>query len=259
MRVGVWNIEGSPRARSRRGVRVRDLMATCDADVWLLTEVAADWEIPGFGGAVSGARSGGPETQRWAGIFARDAFALGSIVIPGTSSGAEGLCLARLSLPSSSGAAPSALVACSVLPWSNTVQAWPSLHPSPGRRPLAVRFREVLDDHLAMIRAELRPGEALLWGGDFNQTLTGCVVGTVVGRAMLLDRFAALGLTCLTADAAHQRPGLTAIDHLAVPAGRAPGSTVRLVTRADDPRQDSDHALYLIDLPAISLLTAVTP
>lgn len=259
MRIGVWNMERGPRPDSRRGVRVRDLMATYDADVWLLTEVAADWALPGFGGAVSGARSGGPETQRWAGIFARDAFALRSIAIPGTSSGAEGLCLARLSLPAPSGAAPSALVACSVLPWSNTVQAWPSLHPSPGRRPLADRFREVLDDHLAMIRAELRPGEALLWGGDFNQTLTSQFVGGAAGRAIMLDRFAARGLTCLTADAAHQRPGLTAIDHLAVPAGWASSATVSVVTRADDRRQDSDHALYLIDLPELATPVAPTP
>lgn len=257
MRVGVWNMEAGPRPDSRRGVRLRDLMATSDADVWLLTEIAADWALPGFDGAVSGVRSSGPVAQRWAGIFARDAQGLAACAVPEDSPGAEGLCLARLSVRSSTGEAMSALVACSVLPWSNTVRAWPSLHPSPGPRPLADRFQEVLDDHVARIRAELRPGDALLWGGDFNQTLSGRVVGTIAGRGMVADAFAGLGLTCPTANVAHLLPGLSAIDHLAVPAGWASGSMVGVVVHGDDPRQDSDHALYLIDLPAIP--PAVTP
>lgn len=178
--------------------------------------------------------------------MSREDFEFTMLPVSGTSSADEGLCLVRLVAPD--GNSPPLLVACSVLSWSNTTGGWPSLHAPGALGDERSRFRFVTARHTELIRAERQPDDVLIWGGDFNETLVGRPIQSRVGRRVVVEALDALGLVALTAESPHLTDGLATIDHLAVPIGWSDPATVSVVTRADDLRQTSDHALYLANV-----------
>jgi len=246
LRFGIWNLKLAPDPARPRGHEMIALAQDCDADIWLFTEIHVDWRLPGYARAISGPRSTGPERKRWAGIACRDSFDMIIPPIDGSGPADEGLCMARLRPKGTDG--PGLLVACSVLPWANTVDGWPSLH-EPGRFDrFADRFRYVTDTHIEHMRREHQEGEILIWGGDFNESLSGRTLLSKAGRAILVDALDKLAVTALTTSARHLVDGVCSIDHVAVSTQSVESSQVRVVTRNDDPRQTSDHALYLVDV-----------
>lgn len=88
----------------------------------------------------------------------------------------------------------------------------------------------------------------LLWGGDFDESLVGRPLQSRAGRQTLVDALAALGLTALTSESPYLTYGLATIDCLAVPIGWSDPATLSVVTRVEDLRQTSDHALYLVNV-----------
>ncbi|CAA9562838.1 MAG: hypothetical protein AVDCRST_MAG33-1815 [uncultured Thermomicrobiales bacterium] len=246
MRIGVWNLKLAPVPGRARGERMLELMREWDADLWLLTEIDAAWSLPGYTAVTSGPRSGAPPQKRWAGIMCRDDVLLTQLARSDSTPADEGLCMARL--VARDGNSPPLLVACSVLPWATTASAWPSLHATDGPDGYQNRFRYVTAVHLERIRRERQDEDVLVWGGDFNQSLTGRVLGTRSGREVLSSAFEDLGVVPLTAEAPHLGAMACSIDHVTVSLRWAASSAVTVVTRTDDARQDSDHALYLVDV-----------
>jgi hypothetical protein len=212
-------------------------LAHQDASLWLLTEVSAFWSAPDASVAVSPQQPGQHEAHRLAGVQSN--FPLTPLAAAGDHPGEQGLCLARAELP----AGGTLLVACSVLPWRGARQWWHGL--PAGSAAASAKF--VLDHHLARIEEVRLPGEALVWGGDFNQELARPYSGgSVRGREQLNDALDRLRLTPATATASHLEPGVLAIDHLAVPLGW--GVDRLQVHRPNDAVRLSDHAAYTADL-----------
>ena len=237
MRIGTWNLKLCPEPGRDRGRTIAAWLDAQDVDIWLLTEVHRDWDPRGGSFVVSPPRSGTDEvTKRWAGIETR--LPMGEL---GTAAGLEhageeGLCLARLAVDGRS-----MLVACSVLPWKGAGKYWPGLPPGQ-----VGEFLAVLDHHVARIAAERRPGESLIWGGDFNQPLTPPFdYSTYAGAAGLTKAFDSFGLVVLTEKAEHLNGMSFAIDHLAVSRELVSEQEVAVVHRPPwDGRQLSDHAAY---------------
>lgn len=246
LRVGVWNLKLAPSSNWPRGQQMRALAQECNADIWLFTEVHADWGLPEYTALMSEPRSGAPDRKRWSGIACPDTLRETSIPLEDPGPADEGLCLARISYPAQR--LPNLLVACSVLPWSNTTSSWPTLHTPGLYDDLASRFRAVTTSHVQRIVSAQRADDVVIWGGDFNQSLRGRVMGSWAGRSALLAAFDDLALDLVTANARHLIDGASSIDHLAVSSDWTDASRVTVISQEDDPRQSSDHALYLIDI-----------
>ncbi len=136
----------------------------------------------------------------------------------------------------------------SVLPWSSARTQAPYLaFPDKSAKEL---FARVLNEQVSWETAlQARyPGEIVIWAGDFNQVLDGPVrVGSIAGRALLLEALDELGLTAWNAKTAHALDGLSAIDficsqRLPTPAVIAP------IDALVDGHTLSDHCGYLIEL-----------
>jgi hypothetical protein len=151
----------------------------------------------------------------------------------------EGLALAHVLTSEGS-----VLVACSVMPGRGAQTSWPG---DPTARH-AVRFADALHEHLTAIQQARRGGQAIVWGGDFNQALTGReTAGSLAGRALLLEAFASLDLRPTTADLAHRIDGIMSIDHIAVPATWAVKQRTTQMPVSDAGKPLSDHALYVVE------------
>lgn len=246
MRIGTWNLKLCPEPGGERGRAIAAWLDSQAVDVWLLTEVHRDWDPRGGRFVVAPPRAGSDQdTKRWAGIETRlpvgEVGAGAELAHPGE----EGLCLARLAIDGSS-----VLVACSVLPWKGAGKYWPGL-------PLGQvgEFRHVLGHHVARIAAERRAGEALIWGGDFNQPLVPPFDGfTYAGADALATAFDAFGLVALTEKAESLNGRSLSIDHLAVSRELLSGGETAVVHRpAWDGRQLSDHAAYTAELLSVQL------
>ena len=73
---------------------------------------------------------------------------------------------------------------------------------------------------MGRIEEERRENEPVVWGGDFNQKLSGSIkAGTAERRSELLDAFKQLDLEPLTVHSRHLVPELGPVDHLAVSPG----------------------------------------
>jgi len=126
-----------------------------------------------------------------------------------------------------------------VLPWAGSggEPNWPGGDPVHGLH--AGRMRHAL----AVLLGEL-PRTGLVWGGDWNQSLSGQEgAGSLRGRRHLLAAIDELGLTVPTAGLPHRIDGLLSIDHIAV-------ATDRVVTAAEhvDAVGLSDHDCYVVDV-----------
>ncbi|SOC50294.1 hypothetical protein SAMN05660748_3040 [Blastococcus aggregatus] len=199
----------------------RDLLLDGDCDVWLLTEVNLDVELPGYA-MHRGSELMAPR-RHWAAVLSR---------VP----------LTPLSDPhvASAAAVVDGVTYCStILPWrsSGGEPTWPGAEPP--RNLHAGRTRHAL----AMLLAAL-PRRELVWGGDWNHALSGReYAGTKGGRKHLLGAVDELGLQVPTASLPHRIEGLLSIDHVAVPGSWAVARTERL-----DASGLSDHDGYVVDV-----------
>ena len=245
MRLATWNLKSCPAPQSARGRHIGEILSTVKPDITLLTEVHADWVTEGGQAVtVSPNRPGYKRQQRLAGV--QSTFVLEQLEGSSEHPGEEALCMVRASVPGGAETG-SVLVACSVMPWRGGGKSWSRLPEFSKGEGLAPQFSAVLQHHVGRIEAVRREGEPLVWGGDFNQELTGPIkAGTVEGRRELLDAFERLDVEPLTMNSRHLMPELSSIDHLAVSRGWiAWGVPVVLVEPVVG--FPSDHALYVVE------------
>ena len=216
MRIGTWNLGNKPLTNARR-----DLLLGQLCDVWLLTEVRPQWEVPK--GEIAGfychlsAGVMAPCGQHWATVLSRQP--LSPLPDPH---------------PASAAAVIDGVTYCStVLPWNNA-----SGEPWVGDSP------EVRTEAAIQCLSSNLPRTNLVWGGDWNNALLGSHVGaTVQGRLYVLEALKELGLQVPTAGLPHQEGNcFYTIDQVAVSCGWFVQSAARVVARGL-----SDHDAYVIE------------
>lgn len=190
MRIGTWNLENKPLTG-----RSLELLRQQYCDVWLLTEVPPDTQVPGFHVHVSQSvmeLCG----QHWAGVLGREP-------------------LEKLPDPHPASAAVKVhgITFCSsILPWRTCGAAAPWSIGSQGAK-TAAAVTSLLGD---------LPRTNLVWGGDWNHELVGPLrTGSTEGRAHILSALRDLNLIAHTTELPAQKRKFTvcnSIDHIAVPA-----------------------------------------
>ncbi|WP_052664140.1 endonuclease/exonuclease/phosphatase family protein [Nitriliruptor alkaliphilus] len=213
MRIGTWNVD------ARWDPRHKELVIEQACDVWLLTEIPDRARLPGFRGQVTMGRM--VREQRWAGVFARDLIA--------TEEPDPATAAARIG---------------EVTVWSS-ILPWPSCGPAPW-------YGESHNDRVRSAVASLlahRPDGDLIWGGDWNHSLHGRVLGSREGRESIIGFVDELGLQVPSAELPHQIEGVFSIDHIAVPADWQVQRTEH-VEAADGSIRLSDHDLYIVEVDA---------
>ncbi len=203
MRIGTWNLD------ARASAAHLEFLLAADCDVWLLTEVSSKLTLPGYTAHVTqGVMMRG---QHWAGVFSR---------------------LPMQGLEEPHGASDLVLIGeytfcASVLPWRGCGDGAPWLG--------ANTTEKTANAVASIVRA--RPS---IWGGDWNHSFNGKEsAGSNEGRDAIRNAVNELGLHLATENAPHQREGLFAIDHLAVPWE----ATARRIAAGSL----SDHDAYVLD------------
>jgi hypothetical protein len=227
LRIGTWNLDrDKPRWRQpHQEGHIRN-----QADLWLLTEVPASWQFGTQHSSFSGLRPG-EEDQYWSVIISR----WPARPLPAEHSS---LAMARIEHPDGP-----FLAACSVFPWRGAAKFWPT---GDGDT-FAERCARTLKTHAAEID-EASSDLPVVWGGDFNQALSGPErVGSDVGREALLDAFQKLSLRAVTIEVAGQDPNQRSIDHIAIPSGWSLWA-VDVQRPHPDGRPLSDHPSYVVSV-----------
>jgi len=210
MRIGTWNLEGRWTAEHRRVL----LDQACD--LWLLTEVAAGTELPGYA-AVSTEADMLPG-KAWAAVLSQHA-------------------LAPLPDPhpaSAAGRVDDLVVCSSVLPWRG----------SGGEAPWEGRDHVERTAAAVDVLANGLPKGSLIWGGDFNNALEGTeVAGSAGGAARIRQLVRERELAVPTVGQPQRLPDVRTIDHVAVPA--AWGVTA---VRRQETVGLSGHDLYVVEV-----------
>ena len=210
MRVATWNLERGGRTRAARRAQ-EEVIREVAADVLALTEPG-----PSLGdrpGVITSPprRRGSRVEEAWTAIAGESIERVGG-----------DLPYERMAVAARVHRGPeSFLVYCSVLPWLSITSHAPELLRA-GETSLAA-FERVLREQVADI-AELkqRHGIAVIWAGDFNQSLAGPVRGgATVRRELLADALASLGLTAWNGAAAHASADACAVDLICGPEGRS--------------------------------------
>lgn len=208
MRLATWNLE------QRWSDAHAEVLRGFDADLLLLTECRDDVALPGY--ATHATAASMPSGAAWAAVLSRAP--LTPLPDPHPASAAarvDGL-----------------TVCCSVLPWPQAGEHWP--WGEAGHQPR-------MTGTLAALTAALRGADDVVWGGDWNQPLTGSLAGfTRAARDTVLDAVAALGLQVPTAALPGTHEGQGSIDHLAFPSWW----TVVDAGSVEVPRALSDHHAY---------------
>lgn len=204
MRIGTWNLD------TRTSASHIEFLLRADCDVWLLTEVAPQLQLPGFSRHVtSGVMTRG---QHWAGIFSRR-----PLLLADDPHGASAL------------ATIDGVSFCaSILPWRRCGNQFPWR---------GATTSEKTEQAVEAILAA-RPS---VWGGDWNHSFRGSErAGSIQGRNIIQRAVGELKLHIATTNCLHHCPGQYAIDHLAVPwitstAERLPSGAL------------SDHDAYVLE------------
>lgn len=211
MRIGTWNLEG------RGGAAQTAFLLGQHCDVLLLTEVKAGLSLPGYN-LTPGDADMGPD-RRWAAVASL-----------------EPLDPRRAPHPASAAAVVGGTTyISSILPWAGSG----GNHPWHGEDHPAR-----MADTLQTLDPFLREQENLVWGGDWNHSLSGREwAGSSAGRADLATLVGELGLCVPTAGLSHALAGLLSIDHVALKGG---ANEARRVVASEDGERLSDHDLYLV-------------
>jgi len=227
LRVGTWNLDRDKPIW--RQPHQADHISS-QAEIWLLTEVPANWQLGTENSSFSGSRPD-EDDQYWSAIISRWPVAPITATHPS-------LAMARIDHPGEP-----FLAAASVFPWRGAAEFWPT-----GDGDIfAERCANTLDAHAAEI-CEARCGLPVVWGGDFNQALSGRDnVGSDVGREALSKAFAHLGLRAVTIEADGQEPPHQSIDHIAIPKGWTSGD-VDVQRPQSEGRFLSDHPSYVVSV-----------
>lgn len=212
MRIGTWNLEG--RWSADHGQVLVDL----DCDVWLLTENQPDARPDGHHLLVSTQLMG--PGKHWAGIASRwpiDPQPDPDVASVLGESGGVRFC-------------------SSVLPWPLASQFSPWAGGTHVEEMAEVVGR--LDDAFAQA--------PVVWGGDWNQPLSGNLQGFTRGaQRVLLETVASLGLQVPTETLRGRRSGgQSSIDHVAVPDDWVVTGAGRVTVG----RRLSDHDLYWVEV-----------
>ncbi|WP_370287787.1 endonuclease/exonuclease/phosphatase family protein [Nocardioides sp.] len=217
MRIATWNLE------QRWSDAHAEVLRGLDADLLLLTECRDDVVLAQWARHATAASM--PSGAAWAAVLSR------APLTP---------------LPDPHPASAAALVhgvtvCCSVLPWPRAGEHWPWG---------ASGHQERMEETLAALAPTLA-AEAGVWGGDWNQPLTGSLAGfTRAAREALETALATHGLQAPTAALPGTHPGQGSIDHVAVPIGWE----VSGAGRVEVPRALSDHHACWIEVdPAPAL------
>jgi endonuclease/exonuclease/phosphatase family protein len=213
VRIGTWNLEG------RWSAAHRQLLDEEDCDAWLLTEVPGALSLAR--GSVSWSRPM-DATKAFAAVWSREP----AVAAPPPH-------------PASATAVHDRVLLCSsVLPWRSARTSWPDR---------ADDLAGVMSATLSRLHAGLTGSAApVVWGGDWNQTLTGPCAGTLQGRRLTQELVDDLGLQVPTRDLPHATAGLSSIDHIAVPTDWRVSGRRRVVATRGGSRL-SDHDAYVVD------------
>lgn len=194
-------------------------MSEQDCDAWLLTEVSDRVSLPGFVAQHTTGRM--TRQQHWAAVYLRAGSALPD-PDPGTAAMID---------------TDEVTYWSSVLPWLPVGAQSPWRGDSHGDR-VSVALDALRNESL---------GSQLVWGGDWNHSLGGPVVGSRAGREAIMGLVDLLDLQVPTAGLPHRRDGLRSIDHVAVPASWRVRDCSRVPGTASH-RTLSDHDLYVVDV-----------
>jgi len=213
VRIGTWNLAG------RWSPAHLALLTAQDCDVWLLTEVRDDVDVPGYWVHLAAGEMA--RGRRWVGIFSR------SPITP---------------LPDPHAA--SAAVAVDGVTFCSTILPWRSCGPVPwGEGTHAERTARALGSLVGVL-----PRSDLVWGGDWNHSLVGPERGgSKAGRAHVERALEELGLKVPTRDLPHRLDGVGTIDHIAVPRG-VTVVDARRVSAVGPDGELSDHDAYVVEI-----------
>lgn len=225
--MGTWNLNrGQPLWRQPH----QSAHLNNEAELWLLTEVPSHLQIGDQRPSFSASRPG-EKHQYWAAIAFK-------WPLEPVASKHPSLAMARIKHPDGD-----FLVASSLFPWRTAAMSWPY---GDGES-FAKRCARTLDAHAAEI-GKASKGLPIIWGGDFNQALSGRErVGSDVGRGALLDAFTKLGLRAVTVEANGQHPHQRSIDHIAIPTTWG-SRAVHVQRPQSDTRLLSDHPSYVVSV-----------
>lgn len=213
LRIGTWNLAG------RWTVAHADLLLAQDCDVWLLTEVHERLDLEGF--ALHKTAGVMAADRCWAAVLAKPAVD----PLPDPHPASAAALLGDL------------LLVSSILPWRSCGD--------PGMWGGST-YAEKMENTLRPLEELLRT-KAAVWGGDWNQSLTGPeYAGSKVGRAHLQGTLRRAALDVPTAELPHCRDGIKSIDHIAVPSGTHV-ACARQVAAESGARRLSDHDMYVVE------------
>jgi Endonuclease/Exonuclease/phosphatase family len=227
LRIGTWNLDRD-KPLWRQPHQAEHIMK--QAEVWLLTEVPANWQSGTENSSFSGLRPD-EDDEYWSAIISR-------WPVEHVTAKHPSLAMAYINHDGEI-----FLAACSVFPWRGAAEFWPAGDGDV----FAERCANTLDAHAAEI-CEARCGLPVVWGGDFNRALSGRdFVGSDVGRDALCTAFANLGLRAVTGEAAGQVLPHQSIDHIAIPRVWNSGD-VEVQRPEFDGRPLSDHPSYVVSV-----------
>jgi hypothetical protein len=216
VRIGTWNLEGGWSAAHRR------LLDDQDCDAWLLTEVPGPLSLGRGSFSWSGPMDG---TKAFAAVWSRE----------------EATAAPRPHPASAAAVRDGVLLCSSVLPWRSARPSWPDR---------ADDLAGIILATLSQLRAGLTTfAGPVVWGGDWNQTLTGPCAGTRQGRRLTEELVGDLCLQVPTRDLPHATAGLSSIDHVAVPAEWRVTDRRRVAATRGGSRL-SDHDAYVVECSA---------
>lgn len=237
MHVATWNLQRGGTSRAARAAQ-ETVLQDLAADVLVLTEPGASY-MNGPGVVTSPRRDGDQkDDEPWVAI-------VGTSVEP-----------VPLEIPFERMAAAATarvndvplVIYGSVLPWAFVGRAAPELLREGETATDA--FLRVLREQAADIErlGRRHPDHAIIWAGDFNQTVSGRNFGgSATRREALLGALDRLGLVAWNGAAANVDEGMRAIDLICGPCERTIGRQGRI-----DPTIDgvvaSDHAGYWVEL-----------
>jgi hypothetical protein len=218
IRIGTWNLQG------RWSQLHRDLLTGQSADLWLLTEVNS--KILGSPGIVTDfhCHTSGNYMQKnrhWSAVLSRAPHEV--LADPHAASAAvrvEGITYCS-----------------SVLPWAGCGRQLdsPWIDGSPADKTSAA-VGEIINRF---------PGSKVVWGGDWNQNLSGGrqFVGSTEMRDVIESALLSMNLKVPTRDLPRRLPGFRSIDHIAIPTCWNIGRAERIPAEGL-----SDHEAYVVEV-----------
>jgi hypothetical protein len=212
MRIGTWNLAG------RWTDAHAALLAGLDCDVLLLTEVSERLDLHGYHQHPTEARMAAK--RHWSAVLSRAE--LDPLADPHFATAAARVVGVRF--------------VSSILPWRGCGERWPGVN-THERTTLAVRQI-----------ARSADGSPLVWGGDWNHSLSGReYAGSKAGRADIQRTVETLDLQVPTAALGHPIAGVLSIDHVAVPASWSITSADRVLAVDGAGKRLCDHDAYVVE------------